>query len=440
MSTSTVTARYHINPQTGNPGVCRAQYNCRFGSIDREHYDSKEEARAAFEKKMEVSTRDMGKAVTSLKSKIVTDQGNLDFDYIGFSAKAIDEWPKPWTQEERENFLKVEELSELLEGPMDEKKWEEAQKIRYSMHPYIPPVRYSNPFSFSSSNKDDEWKSRSKCLPQLADDLMIRREAMDYVPMDAPPRDKSDRMMGLEDARIRAVKGYNEPKYDHRPTEVYVQDNVEDYIDQTLDRVVAGETYELKRSRKEPHVSLVPNRDRLMTLVSDPDSDKFYNKLYLSTVFPERELKDSFDRAGVDNVSVSNYENGREWGLAYTVMEPSGDSRTFSVYEHRNTDSIIINAKTNWKHGDLPMAGESKNDFIAEFSPNDHRQAADALTFFIKEAQKGELAPDDTLVKQVSRRDWRAILSESVPGYKDWADKIDPRDDEDDDPLKRLGF
>lgn len=41
--------RYHINPETGNPGICRAEVRCRYGGA-AEHYTSKEEARAAFEK------------------------------------------------------------------------------------------------------------------------------------------------------------------------------------------------------------------------------------------------------------------------------------------------------------------------------------------------------------------------------------------------------
>lgn len=42
-------AKYHINPETGNPGVCRATKQCRFGSAN-EHYGSKDEARAAYER------------------------------------------------------------------------------------------------------------------------------------------------------------------------------------------------------------------------------------------------------------------------------------------------------------------------------------------------------------------------------------------------------
>lgn len=41
-------AKYHINPKTGNPGLCKAKDNCPFGGAD-EHYSSKDVARAAYE-------------------------------------------------------------------------------------------------------------------------------------------------------------------------------------------------------------------------------------------------------------------------------------------------------------------------------------------------------------------------------------------------------
>lgn len=46
-------ARYHINPQTGDPGVCKAMVKCPYGDLDKDHYDSKEAARKAYEKVQE---------------------------------------------------------------------------------------------------------------------------------------------------------------------------------------------------------------------------------------------------------------------------------------------------------------------------------------------------------------------------------------------------
>jgi hypothetical protein len=41
--------KYHINPQTGNPGTCHAKKNCPFGDIQSDHYDSADQARSAYE-------------------------------------------------------------------------------------------------------------------------------------------------------------------------------------------------------------------------------------------------------------------------------------------------------------------------------------------------------------------------------------------------------
>jgi hypothetical protein len=45
-------AKYHINPKTGNPGVCHAKKSCPFGDLQSDHYNSKEDARNAYENKM----------------------------------------------------------------------------------------------------------------------------------------------------------------------------------------------------------------------------------------------------------------------------------------------------------------------------------------------------------------------------------------------------
>lgn len=46
--------KYHINPETGNPNLCKAVHKCKYATngATPEHYGSKEEARAAYEKQM----------------------------------------------------------------------------------------------------------------------------------------------------------------------------------------------------------------------------------------------------------------------------------------------------------------------------------------------------------------------------------------------------
>lgn len=46
-----MSVKYHVNPKTGRPGVCRAVQNCRFGD-EKSHYDSKASAQKAIEEKL----------------------------------------------------------------------------------------------------------------------------------------------------------------------------------------------------------------------------------------------------------------------------------------------------------------------------------------------------------------------------------------------------
>lgn len=59
----TTEVRYHINPETGRAGQCTAKKQCRFGVPASQHYNSKDEARAAYESKMSAGN------VTSVTTK-----------------------------------------------------------------------------------------------------------------------------------------------------------------------------------------------------------------------------------------------------------------------------------------------------------------------------------------------------------------------------------
>lgn len=70
-------AKFHINPETGNPGSCSAQTgNCPFGSDD-EHYTSAEAARTAYEKQMDsesfsvVRDRDKVRAMKAIAQELI---------------------------------------------------------------------------------------------------------------------------------------------------------------------------------------------------------------------------------------------------------------------------------------------------------------------------------------------------------------------------------
>ncbi len=78
-------------------------------------------------------------------------------------------------------------------------------------------------------------------------------------------------------------------------------------------------------------------------------------------------------------VYVECFMNCRESGLVFTTYNKDTAKRmSFCVYEHRNSDEIIINGKENWSsfNGDLPYLTDSKSKCIASFSHNQHYEAS----------------------------------------------------------------
>lgn len=67
--------KYHFNKDTGRTGKCEAKIKCRLGLADSEHFETREEAQAAYEKTMEKKT-----SATIRKSK-KKDLDNVKFDF-----------------------------------------------------------------------------------------------------------------------------------------------------------------------------------------------------------------------------------------------------------------------------------------------------------------------------------------------------------------------
>lgn len=45
--------KYHINPRTGKAVVCKAKIRCPFGDLEKDHYETRDAARRAYEERME---------------------------------------------------------------------------------------------------------------------------------------------------------------------------------------------------------------------------------------------------------------------------------------------------------------------------------------------------------------------------------------------------
>lgn len=113
-------AKYHINPATGNPGVCRADPSkpnargCDFDLGESDHYSSAEEARTAFEASMEneatpVAAKPVDKKTLRLQAKADIPQSHSFGKITLFSRdEAIDA--------QRELYMRLSEEEQVAQG------------------------------------------------------------------------------------------------------------------------------------------------------------------------------------------------------------------------------------------------------------------------------------------------------------------------------------
>lgn len=71
-------SRYHINPQTGVPGPCRATKSCPFGDLEADHYPSVAAAQAGFEVKMAGNVAPSVDRLTAQPTVALADLMDLD--------------------------------------------------------------------------------------------------------------------------------------------------------------------------------------------------------------------------------------------------------------------------------------------------------------------------------------------------------------------------
>lgn len=421
---------YHVNPNTGNVNRCGAKYRCQFhpestrtnGDIpDDRHYASKEDAQRGAEVMLEAATMDVPRAITRLTQKLPREQG-VSWDRVGHHLEKVAEAGEgEWDQDARENLHRVETIADIVgKSRVTAAQWAEVEEAINHLH-----LRKNLPHN-------QRYLDLNRNLASLGASLALRRRNWDAPQVTAPPRERNGMLLGVDAAGESALLNLNEPLR-HSPNAqdhyIAISPDAQSHLEESLDRLAAGEklpdlaTPGIRRilDYEVDDRSLLRPRDRIVGSVNGETGEG--SQFYLAAAFPDNELRVAMARNNTGPVSVAPFYNTREWGNAYTAIQPDGTSRTFSVYEHRNTDSIIINGRENWVGGEassLPYAGESKYDFFAEFPPGEYRQAADALSYFLKSAQKGDLESDQDLVAKCSRRDWKAILSDSIPGYGEW--------------------
>lgn len=298
----------------------------------------------------------------------------------------------PWREEEIEDARRVETIANLTAGDYTEMDREQALDILYNMENPVLPYR---PYS---SNNLPQYKERGKHLHSMAMHIIAAAEYDPEKSRTAPTRERNPHLIGADAALER-----------YRMNNFYFRDTDTNILNRAIDDRVANGDMEDVNNTEETGFDLKANGAYHFSTY-DACRYNLRDEEYLALVFPDKELKDAMGRANLDGVSVSTFNNARENGMVYTVNSPDGNTRSFCVYEHRSTDSIILNGKENWSGDDRPCFGDDSNSFFAEFNPEDKVAAADTLTFLLKEAQNGELPDDATLAREAPRRDWDAIM------------------------------
>lgn len=95
-------------------------------------------------------------------------------------------------------------------------------------------------------------------------------------------------------------------------------------------------------------------------------------------------------KSGTADLLLGEFDNCREWGYTYALSGAKQDI-VFCVYEHRNSDQIVINGclrKDVQSFG--PYKQGDKYDVLAEFSYNQYSECAEQLATFLVQSYRGE--------------------------------------------------
>lgn len=118
------------------------------------------------------------------------------------------------------------------------------------------------------------------------------------------------------------------------------------------------------------------------------------NSLIVLELLRNNESLNDFD------VTIGTFTNCRECGLTFRVSgNKETGSFTWCVYEHRNSDQIIVNGKPGYVclNGELPYRDGTKWDYLQAFSPGDYENVAEYLVSSIADHFSKEAAPKDDL-------------------------------------------
>lgn len=386
--------RFHVNPGSGEVGECRAKVKCEFDTPDYEHYDTKEEARAGAETKLEAEFMDTGDVSSHVKNVLQNfDNDGVHSYHIEAQLQEIDSG-MVWTQKSRENLLALKQMSDLMQhfDMNSPDNLAESERI-------MERFKLTNPGLFPTDDYREATFDigRDRSIAILMENSYLKtkweHEANSRVYQTMPYQ--VNKKLSGEDSLAAQMENLQRFNAAHcEPNERNIGFSAEKHFHFTKDRLIGNEIVNPNYANYPQDI--VPKHDKLMAALENE------NQLYLSTVFVDKELKKAMETKNIKDgsVGVASFYNTREWGNVYTVTQPDGNKRSFSVYEHRNSDDIIINGKTNWE-GDheLPYSGDSKYKYFGSFDYNRPDQAAESLARWIEAAQDGRLDSDEEILQ-----------------------------------------
>lgn len=108
-------ARYHISPETGRPNLCRASIQqCPINKGEDEHYDTKEEARAAAKNKLEKQYNNSVVSSARKKESTMSTKSPLEEKIYSMSVNNVDDFLAEKHYELYKHRSKIRDMTNLI--------------------------------------------------------------------------------------------------------------------------------------------------------------------------------------------------------------------------------------------------------------------------------------------------------------------------------------
>lgn len=403
---------FHINPQTGEPGRCKAMVNCPFGDLQQDHYATAEDARRAYE----------------------TAQSS-------FSSQTVKAYPAT-IELPSEVYPLLDDLSSV-EG----------------VQPLVVGGTIRDSLATNAIPKDVDIEVHGvESMDQLLTILQEHNYRVDEVgksfgvlktvlpggldiDISLPRRDnlvgeghtgfevEVDPTLTLTDAAARRDFTINALYYDHRRGEI-------------LDAHGGMEDWEAKRLR---HVSDAFSEDPLRVLRAMQFASRFGLTLDPATAAEARHIKDQFPHISTERVQEEwrkLFTKGKSVRHGLTALRETGWDEHFGLDRVDLEDTIARTDKTlamAEKHG-LPKEHYGPAALALTLPRQDRNKFLKSSVVGSKEANKLDrlstaTPPSDLSRKEVKR--WaRSLAKESSSSVKEWT--VLHSVDHDDATIKRL--